>query len=159
MQVRLLGPVDVVAGGRAQVVGGLRRAGVLAVLALAAGEVVSAGDLAGAVWGGEPPASNSLQSHISALRGVLGRDAIVARPPGYVLDLGPDGTDVQAARRLLSQAVITSRQQLTSLAITADARPLTLDLMTAAEARDLLTARLGAGSSTTTCTAPAPPRC
>ena len=63
----------------------------LAVLALAAGEVVSAGDLTGAVWGGGPPASNSLQSHISALRRVLGRDAIVARPPGYVLDLGPDG--------------------------------------------------------------------
>jgi len=104
MQVRLLGPVDVVVDGRPQPVGGLRRAGLLAMLALAAGEVVSADDLIEAVWGGEPPASNSLQSHISGLRGVLGRDAIVARWPGYVLDLGADGTDVQAAERLLAQA-------------------------------------------------------
>jgi len=40
-------------------------------------------------------------------------------------------------------AVVTSRQQLTALAVTENARPLTLDLMSAAEARDLLTARLG----------------
>ena len=101
MQVRLLGPVDVLVDGQPQPVAGLRRAGVLAVLALAAGEMVSADDLTEAVWGGEPPASNSLQSHISALRALLGRDAIVTRPPGYVLELGPDGTDVQAAERLL----------------------------------------------------------
>src|SRR5690242_2660686 len=40
-------------------------------------------------------------------------------------------------------AVVTSRQQLTALTVTENARPLTLDLMSAAEARDLLTARLG----------------
>src|SRR5689334_2425633 len=91
MQVRLLGPVDVVVDGRPQPVAGRRRAGLLAVLALAAGEVVSADHLTEAVWGGEPPASNSLQSHISGLRAVLGQGAIVGRPPGYMLELGPDG--------------------------------------------------------------------
>jgi tetratricopeptide (TPR) repeat protein len=40
-------------------------------------------------------------------------------------------------------AVVTSRQQLTSLTVTENACPLTLDLMPAAEARDLLAARLG----------------
>jgi len=40
-------------------------------------------------------------------------------------------------------AVVTSRQQLTSLTVTENASPLILDLMAAAEARDLLTARLG----------------
>jgi tetratricopeptide (TPR) repeat protein len=40
-------------------------------------------------------------------------------------------------------AVVTSRQQLTSLTATENARPLILDLMSAAEARDLLAARLG----------------
>src|SRR5262249_47978177 len=47
---------------------------------------------------------NSLQTHISYLRGVLGsREAIVARPPGYLLNLGGDGTDARAAERLLRQ--------------------------------------------------------
>src|SRR5262249_10825295 len=39
--------------------------------------------------------------------------------------------------------LITSRQQLTALPVTENASPLTLDLMPAAEARDLLTPRLG----------------
>jgi tetratricopeptide (TPR) repeat protein len=47
---------------------------------------------------------NSLQTHISYLRGVLGsRDAILARSPGYLLNLGGDGTDARAAERLLRQ--------------------------------------------------------
>jgi DNA-binding SARP family transcriptional activator/Tfp pilus assembly protein PilF len=104
MQVRLLGPVDVVVDGQPRLIGGRRRTGLLAVLALAAGEVVSAEWLSEAVWGGgSPPRDNTLHSHISALRRVLGKDAIVAHPPGYVLSLGADGTDVQAAERLLRQ--------------------------------------------------------
>src|SRR2546430_239396 len=104
MQVRLLGPVDVVVDGEARAVRGLRRKAVLAVLALHAGEVVSTGRLADAVWGQDPPATavNTLQSHVSYLRTVLGdKGAIVARPPGYLLDLCADGTDVRAVERLL----------------------------------------------------------
>ena len=104
MQVRLLGPVDVMVDGQPRLVGGLRRTGMLAVLALAAGEMVSTDRLSQAVWGSGPqPAVNTLQSHISALRHVLGPGAIMAVRPGYVLDLGEDGTDVQAAKRLLRQ--------------------------------------------------------
>jgi DNA-binding SARP family transcriptional activator len=65
------------------------------VLALAAGEVVSTDRLIEAVWNGRPPATaqNTLQSHVSYLRGLLGdRETIVARPPGYLLDIGADGT-------------------------------------------------------------------
>jgi len=41
---------------------------------------------------------------VSYLRKVLGsKTAILARPPGYVLGLGDDGTDVQLAERLLRQ--------------------------------------------------------
>lgn len=47
---------------------------------------------------------NTLQSHVSHLRTVLGsKTAIVARPPGYLLELGDDPTDVQLAERLLRQ--------------------------------------------------------
>src|SRR5690242_3801197 len=106
MRVRLLGPVDVVAGGAVRPVSGLRRKAVLAVLALQHGDVVRTDQLADAVWGDAPPATslNTLQRHISYLRQVLGsRDAIVARPPGYWLDQGQVDTDVAAAERLIQQ--------------------------------------------------------
>jgi hypothetical protein len=46
-----------------------------------------------------------VQSHVSHLRQVLGsRTAIGSRPPGYVLDLGTEATDVQAAERLVRDA-------------------------------------------------------
>src|SRR5690242_13857227 len=100
MQVRLLGPVDVIHEGMPRPIAGLRRKAVLAVLGLAAGKVVSTDRLIDLVWDGRPPATalNTMQGHISYLRGVLGsRDAIVARPQGYQLNLGSDGTDLQLA--------------------------------------------------------------
>ena len=108
MQVRLLGPVDVVVDGEPRPVRGLRRKAVLAVLALQAGEVVSTDRLTDVVWGQAAPATavNTLQSHMSYLRTVLGdKGAILAQAPGYLLDLCGDGTDVQEAERILSQGM------------------------------------------------------
>jgi DNA-binding SARP family transcriptional activator len=105
MRVRLLGPVDVIDDSEILPVSGLRRKAVLATLALHAGQVVGTGRLVDAVWGETAPAAlNTLQSHVSYLRTVLGKAAIVARPPGYLLDLGDDGTDALLAERLLRQA-------------------------------------------------------
>ncbi|MFI5912632.1 BTAD domain-containing putative transcriptional regulator [Dactylosporangium sp. NPDC051541] len=104
MRVRLLGPIDVVVGGEARAVQGLRRKAVLAILGLHAGEVVSTGRLVELVWDGAAPpnAVNALQSHLSYLRRTLSDKAAVrSRPPGYVLDVGPDGTDVAVAERLI----------------------------------------------------------
>ena len=106
MRVRLLGPVDVITDGEPRVVSGLRRKAVLATLALHDREVVSVSRLVDVVWGEAAPrnAVNSLQAHVSYLRGVLGsKAAIRAQPPGYVLDLGTESTDVQVAERLLRQ--------------------------------------------------------
>jgi len=104
VQVRLLGPVDVLVDGAPRPVTGLRRKAVLAVLALHRGAIVGTDRLVDAVWADDTPSTvvNTLQRHISHLRQVLGdRAAIVARPPGYLLELGPDGTDVQVAERLI----------------------------------------------------------
>jgi DNA-binding SARP family transcriptional activator/predicted negative regulator of RcsB-dependent stress response len=107
VQVRLLGPVDVVVDEHPRPVNGLRRKAVLATLALEGGEIVSTDRLVDVVWGdaASPKALPTLQSHVSFLRTVLGeRDTIVARPPGYMLVLGEDGTDVRRAERLLAEA-------------------------------------------------------
>jgi DNA-binding SARP family transcriptional activator len=107
MQVRLLGPVDVMVDGDPRPVRGLRRKAVLAVLALHGGEIVSTDQLTEAVWGqaAPPTAVNTIQSHMSYLRTVLGdKGAILARPPGYLLDLTDGGTDVREVERLLRQA-------------------------------------------------------
>jgi DNA-binding SARP family transcriptional activator len=106
MQVRLLGPVDVIVDDESRPVHGVRRGAVLAALALHCGEVVSTGRLVDIVWGETAPPTvvNTLQAHVSYLRRVLGGKATIrARPPGYVLDLGADSTGVQMAERLLRQ--------------------------------------------------------
>ena len=107
VQVRLLGPVDVTIDGRVRPVSGLRRKTVLSVLGLHPGETVSTDRLIDVLWGEHPPttASNTLQSHISYLRGVLGdRAAIVPRRPGYLLDIPAEATDVVRAQQLVDLA-------------------------------------------------------
>ncbi|SDJ23046.1 DNA-binding transcriptional activator of the SARP family [Lentzea albidocapillata subsp. violacea] len=105
MQVRILGPVDVVVDGVPRPVRGLRRRAVLALLALRAGEIVSTDRLADVVWARQrPPAPNTVQTHVSALRGLLGdRAAIEVRSPGYALEAA---TDVREARRLIESGLL-----------------------------------------------------
>jgi DNA-binding SARP family transcriptional activator/Tfp pilus assembly protein PilF len=112
VQVRLLGPVDVLADGTVRQVHGLRRKAVLAALALQPGEIVSVDKLIDITWDGQAPATAAaaLQNMVSHLRRVLGdKAAILAHPPGYVLGSGEptdevQATDVLAARRLIGRA-------------------------------------------------------
>ncbi|HEV7898813.1 MAG TPA: BTAD domain-containing putative transcriptional regulator [Planosporangium sp.] len=107
MQVRILGPVDVTIDGIPRPMVGLRRKAVLTALALQPGRIVSTDRLIDLVWGDAAPitAANTLQSHISYLRRLLGeRTAIRARAPGYLLDIGGEATDVATAERLISAA-------------------------------------------------------
>ncbi len=87
LEIRLLGPFEVLLDGRTANVSGSKREGLLAVLALARGRVVGVDDLVGALWGEELPASprNALQHHVARLRAVLGQESIVATPEGYAL--------------------------------------------------------------------------
>jgi DNA-binding SARP family transcriptional activator/tetratricopeptide (TPR) repeat protein len=106
VQVRLLGPVDVTIDGTARPVSGARRKTVLAVLGLHPGEPVSTDRLADLLWGERPPptASNTLQSHMSYLRRVLGaKTAIVSQTPGYLLDIPAEATDLAMARQLIER--------------------------------------------------------
>lgn len=96
MHLQLLGPLQVVVGGRPVELGPPKQRAVLAVLALAGGAVVSADRLIDAVWGDDAPASATagLHAYISNLRKALRGDGlgspIVRQAPGYRLALPAD---------------------------------------------------------------------
>jgi DNA-binding SARP family transcriptional activator len=87
LEIRLLGPFEVVVGGRLGEVSGSKRHGLLALLALRRGRVVAVDELINALWAEELPAAprNALQHHVARLRAALGQDAIVASNDGYAL--------------------------------------------------------------------------
>jgi DNA-binding SARP family transcriptional activator len=57
LEIGLLGPFEVVAGGRQVDVSGTKRHGLLALLALHRGRVLGVDELIDALWGAELPAS------------------------------------------------------------------------------------------------------
>ncbi|HJV09461.1 MAG TPA: AfsR/SARP family transcriptional regulator, partial [Acidimicrobiales bacterium] len=98
MQFRILGPLEVDAGGRRLDLGRPKQRALLALLLVHAGSVVSADKLADDLWSGEPPEdpAAALQVQVSRLRKVLGAPTVESRKPGYRLALG-DAGDVDAA--------------------------------------------------------------
>src|ERR687894_556461 len=87
MEFRVLGPVEVVAGGKPLVVRGAKQRTLLAALLAQANQVVSTEGLIEALWDERPPetAHAALQVHISQLRKLLGSARVVTNPHGYML--------------------------------------------------------------------------
>ena len=87
LEIRLLGPFEVLSDGRPVEVSGSKRHAMLAMLALRRGRVVGVDALVDALWGEELPAAprNALQHHVMRDRAALGRDAIVGAHDGYSL--------------------------------------------------------------------------
>jgi DNA-binding SARP family transcriptional activator len=106
VEFRILGPLEVVDGGKPLRLGGRNQRALLALLLLNADEVVSTDRLIDALWGEDPPrtAPTSLQNAVSQLRKLLGADRLVTTPPGYVLRLVADQLDVDRVRQLVSEA-------------------------------------------------------
>jgi DNA-binding SARP family transcriptional activator len=106
LDYRILGPLEVVDADRRLPLGGPKQRSLLAVLLLHANEVVSADSLIDRLWGGEPPptASKVLQVQVWRLRKALGRDALITRPPGYMLQVGPEEVDLARFERLVGEA-------------------------------------------------------
>ena len=95
MEVRVLGPVDVVDdSGRPTAVAGMKHRTTLATLALNGGRVVPVDRLVDIAWGEEPPrtARRQVLNCMSVLRRVLGA-AVVTAPSGYLLDTGRVAVD------------------------------------------------------------------
>lgn len=110
MELRILGPLEIVADGRTVKIGGPRERIVLAMLALRANRVTSVEQLVDAVWGEVPPstARGQIQGCISNLRKVFDdaglANAIQTRAGGYVLTLAEDGLDSERFGKLVAQA-------------------------------------------------------
>src|ERR687888_2335927 len=106
MDFRLLGPLEVWDRGRPVALGGSKQRALLAILLLHANEVVSRDRLIDELWGSAPPetAATALQVHVSQLRKVLGRDAIVTRSPGYMVSVGPGALDLDRFEELAAAA-------------------------------------------------------
>jgi DNA-binding SARP family transcriptional activator len=109
---RLLGPLEVMDGGRHVVVGGGRRRALLALLLLHRNEVVSADRLIDELWDGRPPvtAVKGLQVHISRLRKELtsvdGQNGcgLLTRANGYVLEVTAENIDIARFERAVAKA-------------------------------------------------------
>ncbi len=104
MELRVMGPVELVGASGPVPLGGNKQRRLLAALAIRAGEALPSDVLIDAVWGAAPPASarKLLQVYVSQLRKLLGPPlAIRTRGGGYVLELDDGALDVARFERLL----------------------------------------------------------
>ncbi|GAA3351286.1 hypothetical protein GCM10020358_80450 [Amorphoplanes nipponensis] len=115
-QLRLLGPVEVVADDGVVHTGEPRRLAVLAALTVDAGRVVSTTTLIDRVWGDGPPgqAARTLGTYITRLRRMLETSfvdatvTVINQPGGYRLAARPDQVDLFRFRELVVRARMPS---------------------------------------------------
>lgn len=113
LQVRLLGPTDVLFAGVAVAPAGAKRRAFLALLALGGGEIITTDQLVSGLWGEDPPrsAANLVHTYVALWRQILdrylgagnGRARIARLGGGYRLDLRDDELDVTVFRRLATR--------------------------------------------------------
>ena len=102
MDIRILGPLEVLDDGRALELGGAKQRAVLAVLALNANRAVSLDRLAQILWDERPPESarKTIQVYVSQLRKALGKARIETSGGGYRLRVDPAELDLERFERL-----------------------------------------------------------
>jgi DNA-binding SARP family transcriptional activator len=104
----LLGPLAVTVGRREVSIPAAKQRVLLACLLLRPGELVTADELAEAIWGAALPANprRVLQTYVARLRKLLGGagERLQGRPGGYLLAVDADDTDLGRFAGLLAQA-------------------------------------------------------
>lgn len=120
VELRLLGPLELVVHGNAADLGGPRGRITLAMLALNPGRMITVDQLVDAIWGTSPPhtARSQIQTCISALRKLFAGaglpDAITTHPAGYVLRIAAESLDTEQFSSLVAQARADDEQGRTS---------------------------------------------
>jgi DNA-binding SARP family transcriptional activator len=148
VRVGVLGDLEVIVDGEAVEIAAPKQRAVLTVLALQPGRLVRLSELIDGVWGDEPPptATKSLQSHVSRLRALVGRDVVRGSGGGYLLDIR--SADVDASQ--FESAVEQGRHLLASgrFAEADDTLTGALDLWRGEALTDLGDGTFAAGAST-----------
>ncbi|GAA2684184.1 AfsR/SARP family transcriptional regulator [Actinoplanes palleronii] len=113
IEIRVLGPVEVLVRGDVVPLGGHQQQAVLAMLVAAGGEVVTVDRIVDQLWGETPPPRPlvSLQAYVSRLRRLLEPDrlpraaavVLVSEGSGYALRLPAGAVDAWEFERLLQQ--------------------------------------------------------
>src|SRR5262245_24428941 len=105
LELRVLGPMEVLADGVPVTLGGPKERTALALLAADAGSVVATDDLIDGIWGDEPTAAarSTLHTYISSLRSRLG-DVIVRDGGGYRLQDVPEQVDAFVFEQAIAHA-------------------------------------------------------
>src|SRR5262249_47249107 len=107
VEVRILGPVEVLVDGVPASLGGRTQRALLALLALQAGELVTRARLYEELWPDADPANaaRNVTSYVFALRKALGPagDLVQTRPGGYLLDVTPEQLDAARFERLAQE--------------------------------------------------------
>jgi DNA-binding SARP family transcriptional activator len=106
VEFRILGPLEVLDGGRPVAIAGSKRRALLVLLLLHANEVVRGDRLIDELWGEDAPrnAHAALHNHVSRLRKDVGGDVLGRREWGYVLRVRPDALDLQAFEQVVVDA-------------------------------------------------------
>lgn len=109
LEFRILGPLEVVVGGRLVPLVGAKQRAMLALLVVRANEVVSSYRLVDELWPGGPPAAeHSLQMHVLRLRRALASagagELIATCPGGYRLSVDPGRLDFDRFESQLREA-------------------------------------------------------
>ncbi|WP_436763864.1 AfsR/SARP family transcriptional regulator [Streptosporangium sp. V21-05] len=127
MEVRILGPVEVIVDGRRVPLGPPQRRAVLAALAVDVNHPVPLQTLIDRVWNLPPDrATDSLYAHIARLRQALTGTAVAIerRGGGYVLEADPDRVDAHRFHRLAKQAQTHAGDDSSRAALLAEAMEL-----------------------------------
>jgi DNA-binding SARP family transcriptional activator len=105
-EFRLLGPLEVSNGSGPLAARGQKKRALLARLLLEANRTVSVEALVDGLWGEDvpPTAVKMVHIYVSQLRKELPNGTLHTRPPGYLLQTGPEAVDVLRFARLCAEA-------------------------------------------------------
>jgi len=118
VEFRILGPLEVFTDSGQVAISGLKPRALLALLLIHANEVVSTEALVDVLWAGRQPTSARKLVHVyvSQLRRALGHEAVVTRPPGYVLELNGALLDSDRFERMVGEGRQALREGNAALA-------------------------------------------
>ncbi len=105
MEYRILGPLEVSAGGELLPLGPVKQRALLAVLLLNRGKIISRDRLIDELWGERAPktAPKAIQNYVSRLRKLLPPQTLLTRTPGYVAELAPGELDLDRFEQFVDE--------------------------------------------------------